>query len=164
MSPLPQHSVKMKINLGARWMPLVRLVKGWVGCRALLNAVERVVVQNVLWTLYWRICLGNCHDPEGYCIVQDICLLHRFNLTDKEGSADRKVPVQPLVFHSKDGKVSRYNLRKVGHTRRVTERDCCLTRTYMRVEKLFGSYGCYHWCVQKVSSPLGSSGTSPASL
>lgn len=27
--------------------------------------------------------------------------------------ADRKVPVQPLVFYSKDGKVSRYNLRKV---------------------------------------------------
>jgi hypothetical protein len=42
-------------------------------------------------------------------------LLSRFNLTDKEGSADRKVPIQPLVFHSKDGKVSRYNLRKV-HT------------------------------------------------
>ena len=43
----------------------------------------------------------------------------RFNLTDKEGSADRKVPVQPLVFYSKDGKVSRYNLRKV----RVVERE-----------------------------------------
>lgn len=42
-------------------------------------------------------------------------LLYRFNLTDKEGSADRKVPIQPLVFHSKDGKVSRYNLRKVLH-------------------------------------------------
>lgn len=40
-------------------------------------------------------------------------LLYRFNLTDKEGVADRKVPVQPLVFYSKDGKVSRYNLRKV---------------------------------------------------
>ncbi|GLH07543.1 LOW QUALITY PROTEIN: Leucine-rich repeat and WD repeat-containing protein, partial [Gryllus bimaculatus] len=39
---------------------------------------------------------------------------HRFNLTDKEGSADRKVPVQPLVFYSKDGKVTRYNLRKFG--------------------------------------------------
>ncbi|XP_060534320.1 NACHT and WD repeat domain-containing protein 2 [Cylas formicarius] len=39
---------------------------------------------------------------------------HRFNLTDKEGIADRKVPVQPLVFYSKDGKVSRYNLRKFG--------------------------------------------------
>ncbi|GAB0097357.1 NACHT domain-containing protein [Sergentomyia squamirostris] len=39
---------------------------------------------------------------------------HRFGLTEKEGSADRKVPVQPLVFYNKDGKVSRYNLRKFG--------------------------------------------------
>ncbi|XP_055907671.1 NACHT and WD repeat domain-containing protein 2 [Eupeodes corollae] len=39
---------------------------------------------------------------------------HRFNLTDKEGSADRKVPVQPLMFASKDGSVTRYNLRKFG--------------------------------------------------
>ncbi|XP_049825029.1 NACHT and WD repeat domain-containing protein 2 [Aethina tumida] len=39
---------------------------------------------------------------------------HRFNLTDKEGVADRKVPVQPLLFMSKDGKISRYNLRKFG--------------------------------------------------
>lgn len=38
---------------------------------------------------------------------------HRFNLADKEGAADRKVPIQPLVFHSKDGKITRYNLRKV---------------------------------------------------
>lgn len=43
-------------------------------------------------------------------IKQSLC---RFNLTDKEGAADRKVPIQPLVFHSKDGNVSRYNLRKV---------------------------------------------------
>lgn len=34
-------------------------------------------------------------------------------MTDKEGEADRKVPLQPLVFIGKDGKVSRYNLRKV---------------------------------------------------
>lgn len=38
---------------------------------------------------------------------------HRFNLADKEGAADRKVPIQPLMFHSKDGKITRYNLRKV---------------------------------------------------
>lgn len=44
-------------------------------------------------------------------VIQDV--YSRFNLTDKEGSADRKVPVQPLVFYSKDGKVTRYNLRKV---------------------------------------------------
>lgn len=39
---------------------------------------------------------------------------HRFGLTEKEGLADRKVPVQPLVFYNKEGKVSRYNLRKFG--------------------------------------------------
>lgn len=38
---------------------------------------------------------------------------HRFGLADKEGSADRKVPIQPLVFTSKDGLSKRYNLRKV---------------------------------------------------
>ncbi len=38
---------------------------------------------------------------------------HRFNLQDKEGAADRKVPLQPLAFTGKDGKISRYNLRKV---------------------------------------------------
>ncbi|KAI8121835.1 NACHT and WD repeat domain-containing protein 2 [Lucilia cuprina] len=39
---------------------------------------------------------------------------HRFGLTEKEGSADRKVPIQPLVFTSKDGSSKRYNLRKFG--------------------------------------------------
>lgn len=39
---------------------------------------------------------------------------HRFNLVDKEGIADRKVPIQPLVFYNKEGKVSRFNLRKFG--------------------------------------------------
>ncbi|XP_030375810.1 NACHT and WD repeat domain-containing protein 2 [Scaptodrosophila lebanonensis] len=39
---------------------------------------------------------------------------HRFGLTEKEGSADRKVPIQPLVFTSKDGLSKRYNLRKFG--------------------------------------------------
>ncbi|KAI9580289.1 NACHT and WD repeat domain-containing protein 2 [Glossina fuscipes] len=39
---------------------------------------------------------------------------HRFGLTEKEGAADRKVPIQPLVFTSKDGSSKRYNLRKFG--------------------------------------------------
>ncbi|KAK9887312.1 hypothetical protein WA026_021621 [Henosepilachna vigintioctopunctata] len=53
---------------------------------------------------------GGVPKPFKYTEIQR----HRFNLTDKEGVADRKVPVQPLVFYSKDGKVSRYNLRKFG--------------------------------------------------
>lgn len=40
-------------------------------------------------------------------------LYFRFNLTDKEGSADRKVPIQPLAFTNKEGVITRYNLRKV---------------------------------------------------
>lgn len=37
-------------------------------------------------------------------------------MTDKEGSADRKVPVQPLAFTNKEGSITRYNLRKVKTT------------------------------------------------
>lgn len=40
-------------------------------------------------------------------------MISRFNLIDKEGVADRKVPEQPLAFYSKEGTISRYNLRKV---------------------------------------------------
>lgn len=43
--------------------------------------------------------------------IRDIS--YRFNLTDKEGSADRKVPIQPLAFTNKEGVITRYNLRKV---------------------------------------------------
>lgn len=46
-------------------------------------------------------------------LIISIITHRRFGLTDKEGSADRKVPIQPLVFTSKDGSSKRYNLRKV---------------------------------------------------
>lgn len=52
---------------------------------------------------------GGIPKPFRYTEIQR----HRFGLQDKEGSADRKVPPQPLVFIGKDGKISRYNLRKV---------------------------------------------------
>lgn len=58
---------------------------------------------------YLGIWGGGIPKPFKYTEIQR----HRFNLADKEGIADRKVPIQPLVFHSKDGKVTRYNLRKV---------------------------------------------------
>ena len=38
---------------------------------------------------------------------------YRFNLKSRDGLADRGVPAQPLVYYGKDGKPSRYNLRKV---------------------------------------------------
>lgn len=58
---------------------------------------------------YLGIWGGGNPKPFKYTEIQR----HRFNLADKEGTADRKVPVQPLVFYTKDGKVARYNLRKV---------------------------------------------------
>ncbi|UYV69119.1 NWD2 [Cordylochernes scorpioides] len=53
---------------------------------------------------------GGTPKPFKYTEVQR----HRFGITDKEGVADRKVPLQPLVFLGVDGKVARYNLRKFG--------------------------------------------------
>ncbi|XP_015115878.1 NACHT and WD repeat domain-containing protein 2 [Diachasma alloeum] len=59
---------------------------------------------------YLGIWGGGRPKPFKYTEIQR----HRFNLTDKEGVADRKVPEQPLAFYSKEGKLSRYNLRKFG--------------------------------------------------
>ena len=39
---------------------------------------------------------------------------HRFGLKSKHSEADRHVPAMPLVFKTKDGNISRYNLRKFG--------------------------------------------------
>ncbi|CAH0549743.1 unnamed protein product [Brassicogethes aeneus] len=76
---------------------------------------------------------------------------HRFNLTDKEGIADRKVPLQPLVFCSKDGKISRYNLRKFGELPYHLVRSRRFKDLYENV--LFN----YEWLHAKLSScPLQS--------
>ncbi|CAH2243694.1 jg8754 [Pararge aegeria aegeria] len=53
---------------------------------------------------------GGTPKPFKYTEIQR----HRFNLADREGVADRKVPLQPLVFTSADGSSKRYNLRKFG--------------------------------------------------
>ena len=37
---------------------------------------------------------------------------HMFRLKDKSSTADRIVPAQPLAFYNKQGKLTRYNLRK----------------------------------------------------
>ena len=39
---------------------------------------------------------------------------HRFGLKSKDSEADRQVPAMPLVFLTKEGNISRYNLRKFG--------------------------------------------------
>ncbi|KAL4712468.1 hypothetical protein ACJJTC_007484 [Scirpophaga incertulas] len=59
---------------------------------------------------YLGIWGGGIPKPFKYTEIQR----HRFNLADKEGIADRKVPLQPLVFTSADGSSKRYNLRKFG--------------------------------------------------
>lgn len=66
---------------------------------------------------YLGIWGGGNPKPFKYTEIQR----HRFNLLTREGSADRKVPVQPLVFYSKEGTASRYNLRKVSSIKR---QDC----------------------------------------
>ncbi|KFB37533.1 AGAP011163-PA-like protein [Anopheles sinensis] len=71
---------------------------------------------------------------------------HRFGLTDKEGIADRKVPVQPLVFTNKEGKVTRYNLRKFGELPFHLVRSRRFTDLYENV--LFN----YDWLHAKLSS------------
>ncbi|CAH0599180.1 unnamed protein product [Chrysodeixis includens] len=59
---------------------------------------------------YLGIWGGGTPKPFKYTEIQR----HRFNLADREGVADRKVPLQPLVFMSADGANKRYNLRKFG--------------------------------------------------
>ena len=36
---------------------------------------------------------------------------HRFNLKSKDSEADRQVPAMPLVFYTKEGKISRYEMK-----------------------------------------------------
>ncbi|XP_039442775.1 NACHT and WD repeat domain-containing protein 2 [Culex pipiens pallens] len=71
---------------------------------------------------------------------------HRFGLTDKEGIADRKVPIQPLVFINKEGKVTRYNLRKFGELPFHLVRSRRFTDLFRNV--LFN----YDWLHAKLSS------------
>ncbi|KAJ9592434.1 hypothetical protein L9F63_015850, partial [Diploptera punctata] len=91
---------------------------------------------------YLGIWGGGNPKPFKYTEIQR----HRFNLTDKEGSADRKVPVQPLVFYSKEGIVSRYNLRKFGEMPYHMVRSRRFQDLYNHV--LFN----YEWLHAKLSS------------
>ena len=55
--------------------------------------------------------------------ISDLCLTtlcfryteiqkHTFNLKTKDDSKDRQVPAMPLAFYNRQGKLTRYNLRK----------------------------------------------------
>ncbi|GIY01134.1 NACHT and WD repeat domain-containing protein 2 [Caerostris darwini] len=84
---------------------------------------------------------GGTPKPFKYTEIQR----YRFGLKDQEGTADRKVPLQPLVFHTKDGRVSGYNKRKFG------ELPFHLVRSH-RFEDLFENVLFnYLWLHSKVS-------------
>lgn len=53
---------------------------------------------------------GGQEKPFKYTEIQK----NRFALSTDDGAADRKVPLQPNVYHSPDGNVSRFNGRKFG--------------------------------------------------
>ncbi len=62
----------------------------------------------------------------------------RFNLKSKEGLADRKVPAQPLVYYNKEGKITRYNLRKVSCPQlHASARKHVLGRIYLFIYLFF---------------------------
>ncbi|VDK17375.1 unnamed protein product [Anisakis simplex] len=52
---------------------------------------------------------GGVAKPFQYTEMQK----QRFGIVDNEGLADRKVPKQPNIFHSKGGKQIRYNMRRL---------------------------------------------------
>ncbi|XP_053968962.1 NACHT and WD repeat domain-containing protein 2 [Anastrepha ludens] len=74
------------------------------------NMNMAIYFHSMIADYYLGIWGGGVPKPFRYTEIQR----HRFGLTEKEGSADRKVPIQPLVFTSKDGSSKRYNLRKFG--------------------------------------------------
>jgi hypothetical protein len=74
------------------------------------NKNNAMYFHSMIADYYLGIWGGGVPKPFKYTEIQR----HRFNLTDKEGVADRKVPDQPLVFYNKEGVVCRYNLRKFG--------------------------------------------------
>lgn len=90
---------------------------------------------------YLGIWGGGNPKPFKYTEIQR----HRFNLAEKEGVADRKVPDQPLVFYNKEGKVCRYNLRKFGELPFHLVRSKRFTDLYKNV--LFN----YDWLHAKLS-------------
>ena len=71
---------------------------------------------------------------------------HRFNLKSKDSEADRQIPAMPNVFYTKDGKLSRYNLRKFGELPYHLVR--CKQFKNLYEEVLFN----YQWLYAKMSA------------
>lgn len=74
-----------------------------------------------------------------------------FHLSDLKGESDRKVPLQPLAFHDADGKITRYNGRK------LSELPYHLVRSHQYEELYNTCLFNYNWIHAKLSSmPLQS--------
>lgn len=74
-----------------------------------------------------------------------------FHLSDLKGDCDRKVPLQPLAFHDADGKITRYNGRK------LSELPYHLVRSHQYEELYNTCLFNYNWIHAKLSSmPLQS--------
>jgi hypothetical protein len=74
-----------------------------------------------------------------------------FHLDVMKGESDRKVPLQPLAFHDTDGKLTRYNLRK------LNELPYHLVRSHQYEELYNTCLFNYNWLHEKLSSmPLQS--------
>lgn len=106
------------------------------------NKNMAIYFHSMIADYYLGIWGGGNPKPFKYTEIQR----HRFNLTDKEGIADRKVPDQPLVFYNKEGKVCRFNLRKFGELPFHLVRSSRFSDLYKSV--LFN----YDWLHAKLSS------------
>ena len=71
---------------------------------------------------------------------------HRFGLKSKDSEADRQIPAMPLVFYTKDGEISRYNLRKFSELPYHLVRSGNFQDLYLNV--LFN----YQWLYAKMSA------------
>ena len=71
---------------------------------------------------------------------------HRFGLKSKDSEADRQIPAMPLVFRTKEGNISRYNLRKFGELPYHLVR--CGNFHLLFAEVLFN----YQWLYAKLSA------------
>ncbi|KAF2357626.1 P-loop containing nucleoside triphosphate hydrolase [Trinorchestia longiramus] len=106
------------------------------------NQNMAIYIHSMIADYFLGIWGGGVPKPFKYTEIQK----HRFNLKSKDGLADRKVPMQPLVYYNKEGKVTRYNLRKFGELPYHLVRSQRFEDLYKHV--LFN----YKWLHAKLSS------------
>ena len=85
---------------------------------------------------------GGIRKPFRYTEIQK----HMFKLRSKDSSANREVPAQPLAFYNKQGKITRYNLRK------FSELPFQLVRCYRYKDLYDHVLFNYRWLFAKMSA------------